>query len=98
MAPRGPRPTSMSAVRLGSVTLQDLVACLRQAGFRARFSGAKFIEQTRVLPVVHGETGIAADLVLSGPGLEELFLKRSVQHKLGDVRLPVARLEDVVAM
>ncbi len=87
-----------ATVRLGSVTTKNLVARLRLAGFRPRFSGAKFIEQTRVLPVVHRETGVAADLVLSGPGLEELFLKRSVQKKLGDVMLPVASLEDIVAM
>lgn len=85
-------------VHLGQVTSRQLAAHLRSSGFRLRFKNVKFVDQTRVLPVVHETTDIAADLVIAGPGLEQLFLERSVQRKVGSVVLPVARLEDIVAM
>lgn len=37
---------------------------------------AGFVERTRVLPMVHRGTAIPVDMVLAGPGLEELFLSR----------------------
>lgn len=85
-------------VHLGQVTSRQLAAHLRSSGFRLRFENVKFVDQTRVLPVVHETTDIAVDLVIAGPGLEQLFLERSVQRKVGSVVLPVARLEDIVAM
>jgi hypothetical protein len=38
------------------------------------------------------------DLVLAGPGLEEQFFARAVERRVGDVIVPVASAEDLVAM
>lgn len=75
-----------------------LVSALSKAGFRMRVESDDFVRRTRVLPVVHAPTGIAADIVLAGPGLEELFLQRAEVHDIDGVRIPVARAEDIVAM
>lgn len=57
-----------------------------------------FLARTRVLPMVHTPTGIPVDIVLAGPGLEELFLDRARSVALGGVEVPVASPEDVIAM
>lgn len=85
-------------VHLGDHTTQELVLGLKAAGFRLRVEDDDFIDRTRVLPLVHASTGTALDIVLAGPGLEELFLERAVTHDIGGVRIPVARAEDVVTM
>ncbi len=51
-----------------------------------------------VLPFVHRASGMPVDVVLAGPGIEELFLERAEQHSVGNARLSVAKMEDVVAM
>ncbi len=42
------------------------------------------------------ERGLPLDLVLGGPGLEDLFLSRAVPVRLGDVTVPVISPEDVI--
>jgi hypothetical protein len=37
-------------------------------------------------------------VVLAGPGLEELFFTRVEEHRIGDLPVPVAAAEDLVAM
>jgi predicted nucleotidyltransferase len=51
-----------------------------------------------VLPVRHTATGIPVDIVIAGPGIEELFLQRAQVHDLGGVKVPVACAEDVIVM
>ena len=68
--------------------LADLLADLRQV----------LAEANRVLPLVHARTRIPVDVVLAGPGLEELFFARAEQRPIGDVTVPVACAEDVVTM
>jgi hypothetical protein len=71
---------------------------LERHGFRLRATDRAFIEQTRVVPVVHATTGLPADLVLAGPGLEEDFLGRAIEHNIEGVEVPVASPEDLVVM
>lgn len=71
---------------------------LAAEGFELRVQDPEFVARTRVLPVRHGSTEIDADVVLGGPGLEELFLQRSEEHTIAGVHIPVACAEDVVAM
>lgn len=85
-------------VHLGSQDPKALVKVLSKAGFEMRVSGEDFIERTRVLPVLHTATGIPVDIVLAGPGIEELFLGRAEAHEIEGVRVPVARAEDIVVM
>lgn len=75
-----------------------LVNALVAAGFQLRAAGDAFLEQTRVLPALHTATGMPVDIVLAGPGLEELFLERAEFHDLEGLRVPVARAEDIVVM
>jgi uncharacterized nucleotidyltransferase DUF6036 len=75
-----------------------LIAAFRAHGFAERPVGADFVARTRVLPMEHLATGIGVDVVLGGPGLEELFLSRSREHDIEGVRVPVASAEDLIAM
>ena len=85
-------------VRLGKVTPTRLAATLKRHGFALRVKDPSFVRTTRVLPVLHLPTSVPVDLVLAGPGLEDLFLERAVIHDLGGIRVPVARAEDLIVM
>lgn len=50
------------------------------------------------MPVVHEASGLPADLVIAGPGLEEAFLQRAIIHEIEGVSVPVAAPEDIVVM
>nr|WP_159397971.1 DUF6036 family nucleotidyltransferase [Sorangium cellulosum] len=75
-----------------------LVKALTEAGFQMRVEDIAFTHRTRVLPVLHLATGVAADVVLAGPGLEDLFLQRAQLHDLDGILVPVACAEDVIVM
>jgi hypothetical protein len=85
-------------VRLGKVTPARLAIALERHGFTLRVNDPSFVRTTRVLPVLHVRTSIPADLVLAGPGLEDTFLERAMVHEFGGVRVPVARVEDLIVM
>jgi len=85
-------------VRLSEPDPRRLIEALRRAGCVPRFDDDEFIMKTRVIPVVHEATGIAADLVVAGPGLEDLFFERVELRAFGDLEIPVARAEDLIAM
>lgn len=77
---------------------QALVDALLEAGFTLRLPDPEFVARTRVLPVTHVTSGIPADIVFAGPGLEEMFLSRAKVLDVDGVRVPVACAEDVVVM
>ena len=77
-------------------SLPDFVAALGRSGFRARFPDLDFITATRVIPVVHLESGLPIDLVLAGPGLEQRFLDEVVKVPLGRRNIPVLSPENLV--
>ncbi len=77
---------------------RDLVDALRLEGFALRVNDESFIEQTRVMPMLHDPTGIPVDVVLSGPGIEELFFEGSTEIVIEDVKIPIASAEDIVVM
>ena len=82
----------------GDLTTKELVEALEGRGFELRGVDADFVRDTRVLPLVHLATGINADVVIGGPGIEELFRSRAESVDLGGTTVPVAAAEDVVAM
>lgn len=83
----------------GGRTAGELAMALGAAGFEPRVGDvAAFAEANRVLPLVHARTRIPVDVVLAGPGLEDLFFARAEQRPIGDVTVPVASAEDVVTM
>lgn len=86
-------------VDLASRQTTELAATLTLAGFELRIPEAEaFAERTRVLPFVHQRTRIPVDIVLAGPGLEELFFSRVRERRIGEVSVPVASAEDMLTM
>ena len=94
-----PRLTTDVDVTVGAVTggAPRLLSALESRGFAVRIDATQdFIRQTRVLPLVHGPSGLAADIVLGGPGLEDDFLARAVRVDVGGVTVPVLSAEDLI--
>lgn len=85
-------------VHLGRLQSDEFASALRAAGFELRVDNPQFIRTTRVLPVLHRSSGVPADVVLAGPGLEELFLERAQTRDLGGASVPVASAEDIIVM
>lgn len=84
-------------VDLGDRPTLDLFRRLESAGFERRFSyDDAFVARVRVLPMVHRETRMAMDVVLSGPGIEEEFHSSAVAVRFGPTEVPVISPEDLV--
>lgn len=82
----------------GELSVEALLEALEGRGFELRDVETDFVRETRVLPLVHLGTGINADVVIGGPGIEESFRDRAESADLGGTIVPVAAAEDVVAM
>lgn len=79
------------------VPTRELVAALETRGFSLRVDGTgAFIDATRVVPLDHHASGLALDVVLAGPGLEELFLERAVPVDVAGTTVPFISPEDLV--
>jgi len=85
-------------VALGSVQPEQFAEHLRAAGFTLRVADPAFVRTTRVFPLLHRSSGLPADVVLAGPGMEELFLERAELRDLGGLIVPVAKAEDIIVM
>ena len=83
---------------LGERDLADIVAPLRRAGFRPIVDDLAFASQTRVFPVHHEPTGWNMDIVLAGPGIEEMFLDAAVQRRVGTITIPILAPEHLAAV
>jgi hypothetical protein len=84
-------------VRLDPDDPPALVRALEGEGFRLRVEPSDdFVRRTRVLPFVHSPTGLPLDVVLGGPGLEDLFMSRAVPIRVGAVTVPVISPEDLI--
>jgi hypothetical protein len=67
------------------------LGALEARGFELRLRDADdFVERTRVLPMMHRATGMPVDVVLAGPGPEELFLKHA-RHRESSRDAPPSR-------
>jgi len=79
----------------------EIVASLRAEGLALRIGEPvePFVKRTRVLPMAHLATDLPVDVVLAGPGIEELFFDHATIREVGDgVEVPAASAEDVVVM
>jgi hypothetical protein len=85
-------------VDAGAHPTRTLVETLGRHGFSARITDDDFIERTRVVPVVHEASRMPVDIVLSGPGIEDLFFEGTAFREIDGVAIPVARAEDLVVM
>jgi hypothetical protein len=84
-------------VDAGDHPTAGVAASLTAHSFTLRVADPAFVEQTRVLPVVHA-VGVPVDVVLAGPGLEDLFFDRVVHRRVGRVQIPIASAEDIIIM
>lgn len=78
--------------------VEDLVEALTNAGCPPRLADPDFVRRTRVIPIVHATTSVHADIVLAGPGIEDLFFERARERPFGELVIPVASPEDIIAM
>lgn len=86
-------------VQLGDQETANLVQALERAGFRLRVRDVGgFVARTRVLPFVYPRSGMPVDIVLAGPGLEDLFFRRRRRRIVDGVPVFVASPEDVAVM
>jgi hypothetical protein len=77
-------------VFLGESSARELETSLQATGFSLRVPNVdEFVSTTRVIPIVHDSTRMPVDIVLGGPGLEELFLQDSERLLLGGVSVLV---------
>ena len=85
-------------VRLEPEDPERLVRTLQARGFSLRVGDADdFIRRTRVFPFLHVASGMPLDIVLAGPGLEDLFLSRARPITMAGVVVPVISPEDLIA-
>lgn len=85
--------------RVPDDAVNELCSALEQQGFSLRVRDREsFLAKTRVLPFLHTPTGMPLDLVLAGPGIEELFLGRALAVDIEGVSVPVASPEDLIVM
>jgi hypothetical protein len=84
-------------VRIEPEGPERLIEALEAAGFHLRpEADAGFIRRTRVLPFVYLPNGLPLDVVLGGPGLEDVFLSRARPVQIGQVTIPVMSPEDLI--
>jgi hypothetical protein len=84
-------------VRLEHIDRATLVSALGNVGFTLRIvASPDFVRQTRVLPLVHQPSGLALDVVLAGPGLEDTFISRAIAVDIGGTPVPVISPEDLI--
>ena len=84
-------------VMLGATPVSKLIAALRRAGFELKIDDPTFVAETRVLPLAHAASGWDLDVVLAGPGIEELFMARVRTLSVAGLSIPLIALEDLIA-
>jgi hypothetical protein len=77
----------------------DVVAALERHGFECRVDDVEgFAHKTHVIPLVHAASAMPVDVVVAGPGPEQLFLERAEPTSVQGVVVPMVRAEDLVVM
>jgi Nucleotidyltransferase of unknown function (DUF6036) len=77
---------------------EALIDVLAACGFEPRVADPHFVQRTRVIPFHHRPTGLPLDIVMAGPGLEDLFFERVLLRDVEGVPVRVASPEDIVIM
>ena len=76
----------------------DLLVALERQGIVALIDDDEFVARTRVLPCVHARSGWKIDVVLGGPGFEELVASQARPIFVEGVRAPLLRLEHLLTL
>ena len=97
-APRATQDVDIT-VEVDRSELESVVADLDAAGIRHRYPeiADDLLASGAVLPMRHG-SGMELDLVVAGPGLEQLALSRAERIEIDAVSVPVAHATDLVVM
>jgi hypothetical protein len=86
-------------VDAGELDAPKLLRVLGRAGLTLRHAlDDDFVEQTRVLPMLHAASSLPVDVVLAGPGLEQAQLARAQTCLLARTPVPVIELNDLVVV
>jgi hypothetical protein len=86
-------------VELPAAGRQGFVRAMATAGLRVRVPDEeRFVATTRVIPFEHVASGWPVDVVLAGPGLEQLFLDNARPLSAGGVTVPVIAAEDLIVL
>ncbi len=81
---------------LGATTTAELVETLERYGFWPAFEfDDGFVSANRVVPVVHS-SAMPVDIMLAGPGLEEVFLDEAEATTIAGVSVPVISAEHLL--
>lgn len=83
-------------VDLGDGPTPSFLRALQAAGFTIQFNDPDFVAATRVLPVIHRASDIPIDLVMAGPGLEQLFLEDIHLETIGRRKIPFITAENLI--
>jgi len=97
-APRATQDIDITAA-LPERDAAEVVRALGARLLRPRYPDRadQLLRDGRVIPLVHAN-GMEVDLILAGPGLEQLFLDRATRVWLDGVLVPVASTTDLVIM
>ncbi len=94
-----PRTTQdIDVTVLSDAPVATLVKALRREKIVPRYEDAAFVAETRVIPCDHPASGWKIDIVLGGPGLEELIADQATTRRLGRVIVPLVRLEHLLVL
>jgi hypothetical protein len=83
---------------LGARPLSEFVGHLKKAKFELIIADEGFVFETRILPVIHSPSGWKVDLVLAGPGIEQLFLDEAHVFRARGGEIRVIAPEHLVAV
>lgn len=83
---------------LTEAATDDVVRELKRQALTPFFDDAAFIAQTRVIPCRHDASGWKVDVVLGGPGFEELIAAEAITAKVGALSVPVLRVEHLLVL
>lgn len=75
-----------------------IFAALRRAKLRPAFEDEAFVTQTRVIPCEHLPSGWKVDVVLGGPGFEEVIAGEAELRRVGRREIPVLRIEHLLVL
>lgn len=83
-------------IELAGRSVVAFFGVLNRSGFTPRFTDNAFAAATHVIPVVHRATELPIDLVLAGPGLEQLFLDEVHIEKIARRAIPFLSIENLI--
>lgn len=76
---------------------EALIPVLADSGFEPRSTDPPgTLHRTRTIPLLHPQSGLAVDLVVAGPGLEQEFLTHRRFLNMGSLEVPVISPEDLI--